>query len=194
MLNVVLWAVFAYLCGSIPFGLIVSKVCKNLDIREYGSKSIGATNATRVLGKAYGALVLCLDGMKAVVPIVLAQHYFHLDQAMVAMIAFFVVIGHVCPVWLRFRGGKGIACLLFASFCLNFVIGGAFLLVWLLVFFVSKISALSAIVATVVTTVFSYFISYQCCLLFAALLPIVIYRHMDNIKRMINHEELGFRQ
>jgi glycerol-3-phosphate acyltransferase PlsY len=193
-LSLVFLQLFAYLCGSIPFGLIISKVVKNIDIREHGSHSIGATNAARTLGKKWGAVVLLLDGLKAIFPLLIAKHIFGNNQEILAMTVFFAVIGHIFPIWLKFKGGKGFACILFSYFFLDYRFGLILLGVWIVVFLISKMSSLSTMSAMLAISLFSYFISIPYFILSLILSFIVFYRHKDNIKRILKGEELAFKK
>lgn len=189
-----LFEIFAYLCGSIPFGLIISKLAKNIDIREHGSHNIGSTNVARTLGKKWGALVLLLDGLKAALPLLLVKYYYDNCQTMMAITTCVVIIGHIFPVWLHFKGGKGVACLLFSLFVIDYRMGLAFLLTWLLVFLLFKISALSALIAIIVTLIFSSIISKIYFIMMIFLTLIIVLKHKDNIKRLIKGEESGFKK
>ena len=104
-----IFELIAYFLGSIPFGLVVSKLVKHIDLRNYGSGNIGATNAVRVLNKKWGALVLFLDGMKAVVAILLVKYFVCPCPKILALTACVAVLGHIFPIWLKFKGGKGVA-------------------------------------------------------------------------------------
>ena len=185
---------FAYLCGSISFGLIISKLAKNIDIREHGSHNIGSTNVARTLGKKWGALVLLLDGMKAVVALLVVKHYYCSRELVMAFTTFVVVCGHVFPVWLKFKGGKGIACILFSLFVINPKLGILFLATWILMFLLFRISALSALTAIVITTIGSYFVSEMYFMMMIALSVLTFYKHKDNIHRILNGEELKFKK
>jgi len=185
---------FAYLCGSIPFGLIISKLVRNIDIREYGSHNIGSTNVARTMGKMWGALVLLLDGMKAVVALLVVRHFCNATQLVMAFTTLVVVIGHIFPIWLHFKGGKGIACILFSLFVLNYKLGFTFLVSWIIVFLFFRISSISALVATIITTITAYFVSeiYFGMMILLALLT--FYKHKDNISRILSGEELKFKK
>ena len=185
---------FAYLCGSIPFGLIISKLVKNIDIREHGSHNIGSTNVTRTMGKKWGALVLLLDGMKAVVALLVVKHCYSNTQLVIAFTTFIIVVGHVFPIWLDFKGGKGIACILFSLFVINPKLGILFLATWVLMFILFRISALSALTAIVVTTIGSYFVSEMYFMMMVSLAILTFYKHKDNINRILNGEELKFKK
>ena len=193
-LKIIIFEIFAYLCGSIPFGLIISKLTKNIDIREYGSHNIGSTNVARVLGKKMGALVLLLDGGKALFAVLLAKYLFNDSQLVLAITTFAVVIGHIFSVWLKFKGGKGIACILFSLFVLDYKLGLLFLGTWILMFLLFKISALSALTAMIFTTIASYFVSKEYFIMMILLSCLTFYKHKSNIQRMLNGEELKFKK
>ncbi len=190
----IIFELFAYLCGSIPFGLIISKLVKNIDIREHGSHNIGSTNVTRTMGKKWGALVLLLDGMKAVVALLVVKHCYSNTQLVIAFTTFIIVVGHVFPIWLDFKGGKGIACILFSLFVINPKLGILFLAAWVLMFILFRISALSALTAIVVTTIGSYFVSEMYFMMMVSLAILTFYKHKDNINRILNGEELKFKK
>lgn len=180
----------AYLCGSIPFGLIISKIFKNIDIRQHGSHNIGATNVTRTLGKKWGALVLLLDGIKALLPILIIKKYYSNAELILAITTISVIFGHIFSIWLKFKGGKGIACILFALFALNIKLGILFLVSWILMFAIFRISALSALTAVIITLIASFFVSKIYFFMMLLLGVIIFYKHKDNIKRIINKEQL----
>ncbi len=190
----IIFELFAYLCGSIPFGLIISKLVKNIDIREHGSHNIGSTNVTRTMGKKWGALVLLLDGMKAVVALLVVKHCYSNTQLVIAFTTFIIVVGHVFPIWLDFKGGKGIACILFSLFVINPKLGILFLAAWVLMFILFRISALSALTAIAVTTIGSYFVSEMYFMMMVSLAILTFYKHKDNINRILNGEELKFKK
>ena len=192
--KLILFEIFAYLCGSIPFGLIISKLTSNIDIREYGSHNIGSTNVARVLGKKMGALVLLLDGGKALFAVLLAKYLYNNSQTVLAITTFVVVIGHIFSVWLKFKGGKGIACILFSLFVLDYKLGLLFLFTWIAMFLLFKISALSALTAMIITTIASGFISKEYLIMMILLSCLTFYKHKSNIQRMLNGEELKFKK
>ncbi|HSQ97444.1 MAG TPA: glycerol-3-phosphate 1-O-acyltransferase PlsY [Rickettsiales bacterium] len=187
-----LFELFAYLCGSIPFGLIISKLAKNIDIREHGSHNIGSTNVARTLGKKWGALVLLLDGLKATIPLLIAKYIFNYCETFMAVITCTIIIGHIFTIWLKFKGGKGVACLLFSLFVLDYRMGLVFLLSWILLFFLFRISALSALSAIIITLIFSLFISKVYFIMMIFLSLIIFFKHIENIKRLLKGEEFGF--
>jgi len=146
--------IFSYFVGSIPFGLVISKLIKLSDPRFHGSKNIGATNITRLAGYKFGFLTLSLDIFKAVGTIKFAQ-FFYPD--LVIWVSFWIFIGHIYPIWLKFRGGKGVAVFLgiLASFSVELTV--AFIITWILIFFIFRYSSLSALLACVSTFLVSYF-------------------------------------
>lgn len=191
ILNLVLIWFLMYLCGSIPFGLIISKLVSGIDIREHGSNNIGSTNVARTIGKKWGAVVLLLDGLKALIPLLIIKHFDN-SQFIIATLAIAIVLGHIFPVWLKFKGGKGIACILFSLFVIDYRIGALFLATWILMFLIFKISALSALTAVVVSTIAFIFVSKTYFFMMLFLGVLTFYKHRSNIKRMLNGEELGF--
>ena len=133
----------SYIMGSIPFGFILTKVFLKKDIREIGSGNIGATNALRTGNKAIGYLTLILDILKAIVPVIYVK-IFYQDFLYVASLCAF--LGHVFPIWLKFKGGKGVATYLGILFAINFYFGIIFIISWFVTFFISKYSSLSSLI------------------------------------------------
>jgi len=180
----------SYLVGSIPFGLVLSKLIKLSDPRFHGSKNIGATNITRLSGYKFGFLTLFLDIFKAYGTIKFAQFFY---PELVIWGSFCVFIGHIYPVWLKFRGGKGVAVFLgiLASFSVGLTV--VFIITWALIFFVFRYSSLSALSACVSTFLVSYF-SYNETMVFliSALNLIIFIKHFENIERLIKGEEKKF--
>ena len=187
-----IFELIAYFLGSIPFGLIISKFVKHIDLRNYGSGNIGATNAVRVLNKKWGALVLFLDGMKAVVAILLVKYFVCPCPKILALTACVAVLGHIFPIWLKFKGGKGFACILFSLLFLDYRIGLAILLTWILVFLLSRISSLSALCSIIVGLIVSFFVSKVYFVMVIFLVIITFCRHIANIRRLIKGEESKF--
>lgn len=183
--------VLSYLLGAVPFGLIVARVCGKGDIRTQGSGNIGATNVVRVAGKKLGVLTLVLDAGKGALAVWVATYWGGETVAVYAGVA--AVIGHVFPVFLRFKGGKGVATTLAVLLALNPWVGLATGAVWLLVFFSTRLSSLSAILAMMAAPSFAFLLSEQGAtpLVYATLFlaALVILRHRANIRRLINGEE-----
>ena len=143
-MDIFLIGIISYLMGSIPFGFILTKIFLKKDIREIGSGNIGATNALRTGNKSIGYSTLVLDIIKAVVPVVYVK-IFYQDFLYVASLCAF--LGHVFPIWLKFKGGKGVATYVGILFALNIYCGIIFTISWFITFFISKYSSLSSLVA-----------------------------------------------
>ena len=186
-LEIILISLISYLFGSIPFGLILTKIFIGKDIRNIGSGNIGATNVLRSGNKFVGYLTLILDILKAVIPILFIKFYFN-DQLYLASLSVF--IGHVFPVWLKFRGGKGVATYVGILFCLNYLSGLVFCIIWLLIFFIFKYSSLSSMTSSFCIPIFQYFfISDPFYYFYFIMFIMIFYTHRENIKRLINKTE-----
>jgi glycerol-3-phosphate acyltransferase PlsY len=187
MLPALLCALLAYLLGSIPFGLLVTRVAGAGDIRKIGSGNIGATNVLRTGRRGLAAATLLLDGGKGAVAVLLAAQ-FGPDMAVIA--AGFSVLGHLFPVWLRFKGGKGVATTLGVLLALAPLVGGLACLVWLAVAFASRYSSLAALVAIGTAPIAAWFLADPPRAGLAAVLAmLVLIRHHENIGRLINGDE-----
>ena len=136
--ELVIIIIFSYISGSIPFGYVLSKLFLGKDIRNIGSGNIGATNVLRTGNKFIGYLTLCLDIIKAVIPVIIVKIYF-VEYIYISSLSVF--LGHVFPVWLKFKGGKGVATYVGILFCLNIYLGILFGLVWLLTLIIFKYSS-----------------------------------------------------
>lgn len=180
-----------YLLGSIPFGLLLTRLSGLGDIRAIGSGNIGATNVMRTGRKGLAALTLLLDGLKGYVPVCIAS-VLGLPPELVALTAILAVLGHIFPVWLRFKGGKGVATLLGVLFGIHWHYGVLFAGVWLVVFALKRISSLSALLACIVVGITGLFEATAPGFAIAALAALVIARHKTNIQRLIHQEERGF--
>lgn len=182
--------IFAYLIGSIPFGLIFASWFSKVDLRKYGSGNIGATNALRVGGRKVGILTIVFDTLKGVLAVLLAKEWMPGDLWIIAFAAIMAVLGHIFPVWLRFKGGKGVATTIAVVFTLEYTLGIIGAIAWIVTYLVSKISSLSALIMMVVIMGVSYFIApfeYIVAINIAGV--IVILRHWDNILRLLKGEE-----
>lgn len=187
-----------YLIAAIPFGLVISKLFAQKDIREHGSKNIGATNVTRVLGKKLGFITLILDGLKGAVMVLLAKFFFEYSSSnlFLVMVAAFAVIGHVYPIYLKFNGGKGVATAIATLFALSPVIGSLVCLYWLIIFFFFRIVSLASIISVISSVALSAMLHFESSLiLFCAFLSLVIVvRHKENISRLLAGEENCFKK
>ena len=146
--------------GSIPFGYILTKIFLKKDIREIGSGNIGATNALRTGNKSIGYFTLALDILKAIIPVIYVK-IFYQDFLYIASLCAF--LGHVFPIWLKFKGGKGVATYLGILFAINFYFGIVFVASWLITFFISKFSSLSSLVGSASIPVYLLILTLDCC-------------------------------
>ena len=177
----------SYLMGSIPFGLILTKIFLKKDIREIGSGNIGATNVLRTGNKTIGYLTLVLDVLKAIIPVIYIKFQF---PELVYVSSLSVFIGHVFPVWLKFIGGKGVATYVGILFSINYIFGTLFVFSWLIIFFISKYSSLGSILSTLLIPNFIYLNSnYENEYFFIIMFVLILYTHRENVKRLINKEE-----
>jgi glycerol-3-phosphate acyltransferase PlsY len=173
--------------GSIPFGFILTKVFLNKDIREIGSGNIGATNALRTGSKLIGYATLILDIAKAIVPVIYIKINFPELIYIASLCAF---LGHVFPIWLRFKGGKGVATYVGILFSINIILGIIFMACWGLVFFIFKYSSLSSIVGALSIPLYLFITGESNSVIFFTIMFILIFfTHRENIKRLKNKEE-----
>ena len=173
--------------GSIPFGLILTKIFLKKDIREIGSGNIGATNVLRTGNKTIGYLTLVLDVLKAIIPVIYIKFQF---PELVYVSSLSVFIGHVFPVWLKFIGGKGVATYVGILFSINYIFGALFVFSWLIIFFISKYSSLGSILSTLLIPIFIFLNSnYVNEYFFIIMFVLILYTHRENVKRLINKEE-----
>ncbi len=175
--------VLGYLLGSIPFGVILTRLAGLGDIRAIGSGNIGATNVLRTGNKALAAATLLGDGLKGTAAVLIAGALFHPTAALVAGLGAF--LGHLFPVWLGFKGGKGVATYLGVLAGLAWPVALVFAVVWLAVAAISRISSLAALTASLVTPFALFVTNQRATALLAALLTIILWlRHADNIRRL----------
>jgi len=185
----ILFAVIAYLLGSIPSALVVGKVGYNIDIRNYGSGNLGATNTFRVLGLKAGLIVTVSDILKGTVasllPLIFQQTEIH-----ILIIGLFAVLGHTYPIFARFKGGKAVATSAGVVLAVSPILFGVLIGSFLLVLYISKYVSLASMVTGLITTIVCLFLDDW--LLFSVILILTIfvfYRHKDNIKRILNKTE-----
>ena len=176
-----------YFLGSIPFGLILTKVFLKKDIRKVGSGNIGATNVLRTGNKTIGYLTLIFDVLKAVIPVLYIKLNF---PEFVYISSLSVFIGHVFPAWLKFRGGKGVATYLGILFSINYILGIVFIISWLIIFIISKYSSLGSILASLIIPIFIFFnTKFENEYFFIIMFVLILFTHRENVKRLINKEE-----
>jgi acyl phosphate:glycerol-3-phosphate acyltransferase len=177
-----------YLSGSVPYGLILSRLAGAGDIRKSGSGNIGATNVLRVVGKKVAAATLVLDALKGFVPVAIAGHV-HPDYAVLA--AFGAFFGHLFPVWLKFKGGKGVATALGICFALSWMLGAAVCGIWLLMAGATQYSSLSALTAFGVAPMIALRVTgdFQPTAVVVIITIIIWIRHHENIRRLFKGTE-----
>ena len=179
--------IISYLMGSIPFGLILTKIFLKKDIREIGSGNIGATNALRTGNKLIGFSTLILDVLKAVIPVLYVKINFPDSEYISALCAF---IGHVFPVWLKFKGGKGVATYVGILFSLNIIFGLVFGICWLIIFFISKYSSLASLIGSLSIPVYILILEgLENVFFYVIMFILIFFTHRENIKRLKNKEE-----
>ena len=189
MLNFELFFIIlvSYLFGSIPFGLLLTKIFLKKDIREIGSGNIGATNVLRAGNKILGYSTLVLDILKAVLPILYIKFFMN-DYLYISALSIF--IGHVFPIWLKFKGGKGVASYLGILCCLDIYTALIFGVVWITIFILFKFSSLSSLLASLTIPIFHFFYNSNSDYYFYFMMFILIFfTHRENIKRLRNNTE-----
>jgi|TARA_B110000211_G_scaffold169922_1_gene191745 acyl phosphate:glycerol-3-phosphate acyltransferase len=179
-------ALSSYLLGSIPFGFLLTKIFLKKDIRDIGSGNIGATNALRTGNKTLGYATLVLDIGKAVLPVLFVKFNYP-DYVFIASLSAF--LGHVFPVWLKFKGGKGVATYVGILFSINLILGLIFIISWGVTFLVSKYSSLSSLIASLVVVLYLIFFDNYDSIFFIIMFVLIFYTHRENVKRLKNREE-----
>jgi acyl phosphate:glycerol-3-phosphate acyltransferase len=176
--------IFGYLLGSIPFGLILTRVAGTQDLRSIGSGSIGTTNVLRTGRKDLAAATLLGDMLKGTIAVIVAGYFGGPDAAMLAALGAF--LGHLFPVWLKFRGGKGVAVYIGVLLGLLWPAALVFCLIWIAVAVLTRYSSLSALVASLVMPIMLWWLGHLAlAALFAVLTLLVFYAHRENIKRLL---------
>ena len=185
-INLIIVAVYSYLLGSIPFGLVLTKIFLKKDIREIGSGNIGTTNVLRTGKKSLAVATLVLDVLKGYFSIIITFTYFENLISYSALICF---IGHIFPVWLKFKGGKGVATYLGVILALSHKFFLIFGITWLILSFLFRYASLSSILSSLIVFAYSYFFINNFSLILFIFFVIIIYTHRENIVRLKNSEE-----
>ena len=173
--------------GSIPFGYIITKIFLKKDIREIGSGNIGATNALRTGNKFIGYSTLTFDILKAIITVIYIKFNYS-DYIYVSSLCVF--IGHVFPLWLKFKGGKGVATYLGILFCIDMIFGFIFITTWFLLYLIFRYSSLSSLLATLSIPIYLFFfLDSQNIFFFIIMFILIFFTHRENVKRLINKEE-----
>ena len=186
-LEILLVFFLSYISGSIPFGLILTKIFLNKDLRNTGSKNIGATNVLRTGNKLIAGFTLLLDISKGLVPVMITNYYFPNLIYLSGLLAF---LGHIFPVWLKFEGGKGVATYLGIIFALSLKLGLIFCVMWIIIIFLTKFSSLSSILSAWIIFLISLLeknldLNFFLFIVFV----IILYTHRQNIVRLKNKTE-----
>ncbi len=177
----------SYLMGSIPFGFILTKIFLKKDIREIGSGNIGATNVLRTGNKMIGYITLSLDILKAIVPLLIIKFN---QSEFLFISALSIFLGHVFPLWLKFKGGKGVATYVGMLFCINYILGFIFIFSWFIIFIIFRYSSLSSLIASLTIPIYHfYIIDNNNYYFFIILFILIFYTHRENVKRLINNTE-----
>ena len=186
-MDYIVTALISYLFGSIPFGYLFTKILLKKDIRNVGSGNIGATNVLRTGNKSLGYLTLILDIAKAVVPVIYIKFNYPDLVYISALCAF---LGHLFPIWLKFKGGKGVATFVGILISINIYYALVFGIVWTLTFLISRYSSLSSLFASISIPIYLLIINQSNIIFFIIMFVLVFYTHRENIKRLINKEEI----
>ena len=189
--NISLIIIF-YLIGTLPFALILTKLSGFGDIRNIGSGNVGATNVLRTGNKYLAFIVLSLDIIKGFIPLIILQVYFEdLSLLNKIILGHFAIIGHIFPIWLKFKGGKGVATYIGFLFSINPYIGLLFLILWMAIALSTKYSSLGSLIAILIAPIYFIFINFNLYIgIFFIYLSLIIYlKHSENIKRLLNKTE-----
>jgi acyl phosphate:glycerol-3-phosphate acyltransferase len=185
--ELILTIIIAYLIGNLSPSYLLGKLAKNIDIREHGSGNAGTTNVLRVMGKKFAALTFIVDALKGVLAVVITRYFFGENYAMVAGI--FVVVGHNWPVILKFKGGKGVATSLGMILVIHPLYGLLAILAGIATLFKTKIVSLSSMVGMISFAILILIFSRDFAIFAVILASMTIYRHKENIQRLIRGEE-----
>ena len=188
LMNIFLVILFAYLIGSIPFGIIISKIMGLGNLRNIGSGNIGATNVLRTGNKLAAILTLIFDLLKGAIAVIITYYIFNDTTAQIAALSSF--LGHCFPIWLKFKGGKGVATFIGISLALYWPAGILICLTWVLIAFLSRTSSLSALISSLSGILWVWVLGAPSAVFIMTVLTILIwYRHIENIKRIIKNTE-----
>ena len=182
-----------YFFGSIPFAYILPKIFGLGDIRKLGSGNVGATNVLRAGNKLLAIIVLAFDIIKGFAPLFILKNYYHneLSEIIILFIGSAAILGHIFPIWLKFKGGKGVATYIGFLFAINYIFGIIFIITWLLIAFLKKYSSLASITSLVLLPLFVMLFSYEKQIIYFLILInlIIISKHYSNIYRLIHKSE-----
>ena len=186
-INLIIVAVYSYFLGSIPFGLVLTKIFLKKDIRNIGSGNIGTTNVLRTGKKSLAIATLVLDLLKGYFSVIVTLTYF---ENLTSYSALICLIGHIFPIWLKFKGGKGVAAYLGVILALSYKFFLVFGVSWLILTFLFRFASLSSIVSSLIVFIYAYFFNENnYSLILFIFLVIIIYTHRENIVRLKNSKE-----
>ncbi len=186
-----LFIIIFYLMGSIPFALLIPKIFGHGDIRNIGSGNVGATNVLRTGNKFLAFLVLSLDVLKGLFPFIILNLYLeNINLLQTVFLCHFSILGHIFPIWLKFKGGKGVATYIGFLFGVNLILALFFLVTWLTIALMFKYSSLSSLIASTIAPI--YFIvktENYIAIFLIYIFAIIVVKHSENIKRLLNRTE-----
>ena len=192
-INLIILAVICYIIGSIPFAYILTKLFGFGDVRNIGSGNVGATNVLRTGKKKLAFLVLFFDILKGFVPLIVLKNYLFTNSSelIVCAIASLTILGHIFPIWLKFKGGKGVATYIGYIFAINYILGLIFIFAWSFIALIKKYSSLASIVSLIILPLSLYVMQFNkdinLLLLFISI--IILIKHYSNILRLFNKTE-----
>jgi len=186
-----LFITFFYLIGSIPFALILTKLLGHGDIRDIGSGNVGATNVLRTGNKYLAFAVLFLDIAKGLLPFLILKLLYDTNTLHSIFLCHFAILGHIFPVWLKFKGGKGVATYIGFLIGFNTLLGLYFLVTWIIIALVSRYSSLSSLAASLIAPLYFFFINPNIIvgIFLLYIFLIISLKHRENIKRLMNSSE-----
>ena len=186
-----LFIVIFYFIGSIPFALILTKILGHGDIRNIGSGNVGATNVLRTGNKFLAFIVLVLDILKGVIPFIILNYLYNINMLHLVFLCHFAILGHIFPIWLKFKGGKGVATYIGFLIGLNYLIGLTFITIWIIIALIFRYSSLGSLVGSLVAPIYFFFLypNHFLGIFLLYLFILISLKHSENIKRLISGTE-----
>ena len=181
-----LFILLSYLMGSVPFGYLFSKYVSKIDVREIGSGNIGTTNVLRTGNKLTAILTLFFDALKGFIPVWMSLQF---SSELFIYVAIFTLLGHMYPIWLKFKGGKGVATFLGLIFAISIYSGFLFILSWIIIALIFKKSSVSSLSATLFSSLYIIFYNSNLLLLLIIMLGLITIKHKENIIRIYKNTE-----
>ncbi|MCF6766324.1 glycerol-3-phosphate 1-O-acyltransferase PlsY [Thiotrichales bacterium 19S3-7] len=187
--STLLLIIFAYLLGSISMAILICFLFRLPSPRTIGSGNPGATNVLRIGGKLPASLTLIGDALKGFIPVIIAKSL-QLDPFIIASIGLCAILGHLFPVFFKFKGGKGVATFIGVIFAFSWILGICFIVTWLVIALISRYSSLAALIATIESPIIVYFLyGYRAMIIFSIIAIIILLRHQQNIQRLLKGTE-----